>query len=289
MKRALFLLLAAIATPVQGNGWRFRLDTQALAISTPDSQSREFTTDAGLLISADYLDDLTLAAGLDRIRVQWRGADASDYQNGYFSGRWQRYPDLLPGRVTLRLDGWSMQSRTDGVTVGTGSAALAVVSFAEYAGRYGLEFGAAKSRYAGGLEVTQWSPALGFKPFSRTDWLLLRGTIARYSEPDLVQEKSTRRALQARWTHYFEPGNTLALQNLWIDLKSGERIYYIDPDAAAVANLPDLFRQGMSLGMQWRLTSHWQLLLAGGSQRVLEDGAPEHETTFAYFDIVAHW
>jgi hypothetical protein len=286
--RAIVILLLLVTLPAQADDWRARVDTRFLALATAQGDGTQRITDTGLIMGGEYMDRAGVALGFDASRMSAPGVEPLDYSTLYLSGRYHLYSDAMSGRVTVRLDGYQMTSRTPGATTGTGDAGLAVLSWQGYARRFGFEIGAGHSRYPQ-LEVEQWTPAVGFAPFSSADWITLRASGSRYSNPALVDGRAERHAGELRWTHTFPRGNAFALDEFWLDVKGGERLYYIDPDAAAVINRPDHLREAAAVGVEWSLGGPWRLLTAAGAERSGRSADDAVIGGFAFLDLICQW
>ena len=209
----------------------------------------------------------------------------TDENTLFLSGKISFHPDQLPGRLTLRLDGYagnegisftrtpsSMGGGSPRRTITAGDMFVAVnpmVSFLNYSKTFYADLGYAYSSYrsddsADDIDISQWTPTLGFGFNRAYDWLQLRTYLISLSSSNRVGDKESTAALEAKWTHWFSADAPLNLHSARLILVAGERIYTVDSDARSLYNVPDLQTSGISFGAEWKLSEQTSLLLQSG-------------------------
>ncbi|WP_295389699.1 hypothetical protein [uncultured Thiodictyon sp.] len=123
---------------------------------------------AGISFDAEYQDRGGLAGGSTYTRLNYKGGIAAlDQAAEFVSGRLNFTPDLLPGRVTLRLDGHQINNNDATNESDDVQVVAPQVSFLSHGKRVYLDLGYAYSAYGqsrignGSLRVEQWTPTLG--------------------------------------------------------------------------------------------------------------------------------
>jgi hypothetical protein len=112
------------------------------------------------------------------------------------------------------------------------------------------------------------------------------------SNPLLAQNKKSTAAAEVKWSHWFAPGNVLALHKMQVGLLAGERVFAVDGDAAAVYNLADVQRGSATLGLTWKTSDNSHIMLLGGQERYLYSNgtiANNYISRFGYVDASVQW
>jgi hypothetical protein len=273
--------------------WYWKASGQMLLKSYNDSTELNDLSGFGVGLSGDYLErgNFTAAYNFNHSNYKNAGSDVPqeiDESILFLSGRVNYHPDSLPGRLTLRLDGYygidEMQflTTTSGSPMGGGSSKKTVsledkilvmnpiVSFLNYAKSFYADLGVAFSSYRSDvsgtddIDIVQWTPTIGLGFNRAYDWLQLRAYLIDLSSSNRVAAKESTSALEAKWTHWFLANAPLNLHSARLTVISGERIYAVDSDAYSLANVPDLQTGAISVGAEWKLSEPTSLLLQGG-------------------------
>ncbi len=248
--------------------WAFNAAASATYGAYTDSIYRDRLSESGITISGDYLDKGGLTAGYGKTRVGMKNSiTATDQANLLLSGRLHFWPAALPGRLTVRLDGYRINNNdvtgnTDRVNV----VAPQVGWLSSDATLY-LDLGYANSRYQNQLTAHQTTPTVGFGFNSGADWVQLRAYLIRGLNPARAAGQSGTSGLDMKWTHFFASESPLMPASLSLGVATGERLYAVDIDAQSVANLVDMHKGAASLALTWKLTKRAKLFLLAGQSR----------------------
>lgn len=193
----------------------------------------------------------------------------------------------MPGRLTLRLDGYvgndvmRFRATTSGPSMGSGSSQQTIsikdkfvavnpmASFLNYAKTFYADLGYAYLSYRSDdngtddIDIVQWTPTLGFGFNRAYDWLQLRAYFISLSASNRVEDKDATSALEAKWTHWFPANAPLNLHSVRLTVLAGERIYAVDNDAHCLCNVTDLQTGVISIGAEWKLSEQTSVLLQG--------------------------
>lgn len=275
--------------------WYWKTSGQLLLKEYRGSAELENLSGVGVFLSGDYLERGNITAGyyFNHSNYKTAGSDVPrdiDESVLFLSGRTNHHPDLLPGRLTLRLDAYygndemRFLTTTTGSPMGGGSSKKTVslsdkivvvnptVSFLNYQKSFYADLGFAYSSYRSDvsgtddIDIAQWTPTVGFGFNRAYDWLQLRGYFIDLSSSNRVADKDSTSALEAKWTHWFSADAPLSLHSVRLTMLAGERLYAVDSDANALANVSDLQTGAISLGAEWKLSEQTNLLLQGGSE-----------------------
>ncbi|MDX8394466.1 MAG: hypothetical protein R8K21_07785 [Mariprofundales bacterium] len=291
----LFILIICLSYPLlvtasTDSNWQIKTDLQAQYGSYNKSLQRESITSTGLILAADYLErgGLSLAATVSKVNFK---TNSTITQQAYFaSARYHSYFDLLPGKLTFRVDGHMINNNditgnTDGVQV-----IAPQLSFINYANSFYMDIAYTRSSYSKNLNINQYTPTLGFAFNALSDWLQIRGYFIDVSNPARAQNKKNTSAAEIKLTHWFAPDNFLGINNIQITGLGGERIYAVDGDAAAVYNLADLQQGSGMIGLTWQLSESTQIMLLAGEERYVENIiANNYISRFAYTNLSIQW
>ncbi|MDX8378333.1 MAG: hypothetical protein R8L53_09965 [Mariprofundales bacterium] len=279
-----------LATAGTDSNWQIKTDLQAQYGSYNKSLQRESITSTGLILAADYLErgSLTLAATASKVNFK---TNSTITQQAYFaSARYHSYFDLLPGKLTFRVDGHMINNNditgnTDGVQV-----IAPQLSFINYGNSFYMDIAYTRSSYSKNLNINQYTPTLGFAFNALSDWLQIRGYFIDVSNPARAQNKKNTSAAEIKLTHWFAPDNFLGINSIQITALGGERIYAVDGDAAAVYNLADLQQGSGMIGLTWQLSESTQIMLLAGEEHYLDNTITNsYISRFAYTNLSTQW
>jgi len=255
-------LTAALAVPAWAAGeWTTTAGAQVVYGSYGSSTQRDQVTGYGAVLSSDYLERGGFTLGLNRTDIKMNAGYEDIGQNALFaSGKLNFTPDGVAGRLTGRMDVHVINNDdatndTDGV-----KAYAPQVAYLSFDKRRYFDLGYARSIYRNDLDVNQFTPTVGFALNEGADWLQVRGWLIDPSNVARAQGESSTTALEAKLTHWFGANKPLGLDNVRLSALVGKRIYAVDPDAGAVANLSDVQRGGVSLGGEWKLGKSMSVL-----------------------------
>ncbi|HEY9051948.1 MAG TPA: hypothetical protein VIQ03_10420 [Gammaproteobacteria bacterium] len=235
------------------------------------------------------------------------------YYNGWFS----RYPEFLPGKVNFALNYYSGSESTAGsgnnapgntgqnkpspiTTTNTFTDSLEiinpVISFINYSKTFYMDIGYAKSEYktsdtiVGNLNVTQWSPAIGFSLNNQYDWIQLRQYNIELSNSIRTPGTDSTLARSLSWTHWLKKDHDETLDNISLILLSGERLYAVDHDARKIFNLSDMQTGSYIVGANWKEKTDIDYYIYGGYEKYRDvAGNDNYNSLFIYTGIKSRW
>jgi len=295
-KIRIFICTAVLFTSgsLLADPWKMRLDVGTLYGSYSDSELRDSVAGLDLFVAGDYFDQYGFTVGLNRSAVTATPLSEDISQQGLFlSGRKHFYPETLPGTLTTRFDAYltDSESQFSGTTLQQQvKTVMPSIQFADYAGHYLLDLGFAYSNYDSGLAVSQWTPTFAWGMNNKSDWLQVRGYFINYSDSSAAQGRSSAKAVELKWSHWFHNAKGLMPDRLQLNKVFGERLYTVDPDVAAVNTLTDTDREPLSLSALWYIGSQWQVLLASGIQNSTNNVINNaYRNNYIYMDLAYVW
>lgn len=272
IQRFLALLLISLAANASAfESWTFSLTPQTTYGGYSDSPVRNKTVSEGALLNMQYLERDAFLFGYFPLQLYYKNNIPELHQATYYgSFRNFQTPDFLSGWLTLRLDGYRINSNnptheTDDVTV-----VQPIISYINYAKTYYLDFGYAASWYGlsnignGGLHVSQFTPSFGMGFNENTNWVRFRLYEIYASNNVRAQYMTHTDGLEVTLSHYILYYPFFVPNRIDLNVYLGNRTYTVDSDALLVYNLGDVQRSGVYLQANWRLSSHVDFLINGG-------------------------
>jgi hypothetical protein len=294
-----YVLVAFMLAPgiLLADDWYYKIGGQVLYKAYSGSaQLSDFTGLAGYL-SADYLErgGFSLGFHVNQTDYQADQADAprqADENILYLGGKLNTFPDVLPGKLTLRVDAYlgrdelrfSQVVSQPGPMGGSSSrqtytvrddfwAVNPIISFLNYEKTFYADLGYAYSSYdssdsgTDNISIQQWTPTLGLGFNRAYDWLQLRAYLIHLSDSNRITNKEATSALEIKWDHWFGVNPPLGLHRVGVNMLTGERIYAIDSDACGLCTVPDLQDGVIALGAEWLIAEQASLLLQVGQEK----------------------
>lgn len=292
MKKIIFALCCLLAGQAQaGEWWSWNAAVQTTALSNQGSQLRKGAGEVGLLLSGDYLEARGFTLAYTATAVQMLQGQADINQRALFiSMREHFYNDWLAGRFTLRADGHRV-SNDDGTGLSDDVRAGALqLGYTDHARQYYFDAGFARSNYRDLLYIDQFTPSMGLALQDGYAWLQLRSYLIRFSDAALAQGYRQTRALETKYTYWFEPGSRFKPDHIQLAHLYGQRLFAVDMDAGSLGNLSDLQTGGLALGLEWKVGRDNKLLLLGGQNRYENVSlSNQYKGNFLYLNWNSGW
>ncbi len=305
------IVLMALLFPGQvwsGGDWYSKAGVEALERTYSGSDYYDDLAGFGAYVSADYLEKTSFIVGYNYNKRQYKsgltGAPSDMKESIVFLGAsGNYYLDSLPGKLTLRLDGYVGQDKYNNFSVpapmGGGTQNISIkdnftvlnptVSFLNFAKTFYLDLGFAYSTYksndsannninithpkkniiVGGsstddITVTQWTPTIGFGFNRAVDWLQFRSYLIEYSSSNRVDFKDSAVSLETKWIHWFSSDPFLGMESASLILLAGERIYAVDSDSYSLYNFADMQNSSLAMNAKWKFANQLDFILQAG-------------------------
>ncbi len=305
-----FVFIALIfSSHVWSDGdWYGKGGVEALERSYSSSVYYDDLAGFGVYAAADYLEKASFIAGYNYNKRQYKsglaGAPSDMKESIVFLGAsGNYYLDNIPGKLTLRLDGYVGQDKYNNYSVpapmGGGTQNVSIkdkftvlnpsVAFLNHTKTFYLDLGFAYSTYksndsannninithpkkniiVGGsttddITVTQWTPTIGLGFNRAVDWLQFRSYLIHYSSSNRVDFKDSTSALETKWIHWFSSNSFLGVESASFTLLAGERIYAVDRDSYSLYSFADMQKSSLALSAKWKLDDQLSLIIQAG-------------------------
>jgi hypothetical protein len=246
------------------SAWTFNGGVSASNGAYKKAVTRDKIQESMVSLSGNFLDQGGLAAHYEKTHYSLKSGGAGTEQVALlFSGHLDfKSSDATPARTTLRLDNHRIYNNdSSGYTDNVVAYAPQLSWLSGDRSQY-VDLGLGYSRYQYQMIVRQFTPTLGFALRKQADWIQLRGYYIDGMTPARADGKSKTMALETKWTHTFSLPIKHWPQSMTVGVSKGERRYAIDMDEQTVANLDDLDKGVVSLGLTWELAKKYKLILS---------------------------
>ncbi|MEA2080933.1 MAG: hypothetical protein U9P00_13980 [Pseudomonadota bacterium] len=266
------MTLVALGVPTEASSessgpWYLSTTAQVVYEGYSGSDERDSLTGTGLFLDADYLEKAGFTAGYNYTRVEFKSGTSSIDQNTWFlSGRWNFYPDQVPGKITARLDGYILDNDDEDLTGSTDNVNVIapMVSFVNHSKTRYLDIGYAYSDYGSSSSVNQFTMTGSFAFGQHDDWLQLRAYYIDLSSDLRARGTNDTTALEVKWTRWLQSQALLGMDTAHVGALLGNRVLAVDPDTAIVYNLSDKQTGSLFGSGEWKLKNQWRVLVATG-------------------------
>ncbi len=288
--------------------WQTKIVPQAYWQSYESSMSRKHAANAGVYLIADYLDSGRLGFGYNYTKLDLTNNAEISEDILYISGQYSLFPDMLPGKLALRLDAYIGDSTLQyNVTnppskVGGGSTTIKEstditafqpqLAFSNYAKTFYADIGYAYSKYNGIsiTEVKQITPTLGFGWNDGYDWLQLRAYLIKIDDAASAYSNNQLESLEAKYTYWFKDKTAMNMDFIRLSILVGERALAVDPDAGVIYSSADKQKGSIDGSIQWKLSERSNILtLVGYNHYVNDTLLDDYNSTLFYINLQQKW
>lgn len=322
-KRLINVVIAAVALSsssclqAANDDWRETGILQAYLQSYDGATSRQLAFNAGVYLEADYLDSGGVSAGYNFTFSTFdNNAELTEHMF-YLSGRYHHFTDVLPGKLTYRLDGYIGEDTLrynvnnppgsiggggmGGRMMGGGTSTISestdifayqpIIAFINHAKTYYVNIGYAYSKYDGisETEVDQLTPTVGFGWNDSFDWLQLRGFFIEVESATSSRSSEKFESLEIKYTHWFSDTSSSAPELWRISVVAGERLFAIDPDAAVIYSTADKQTASLTASMQWKLSDTSRVLTLINYNQYESDIQEDYDSMLVYINLQRRW
>ena len=322
-------LLLSITAYSQGSDdtWQNSVIPQMYWQGYADSIARDSAYNAGLYLVSEYLDSSKFRAGYNYTVVNLKDdADITEHMF-YLSGEHSMFPDMLPGKLIFRLDGYRGQSTLEYnvdnppviVTVinmgggkKPGGSTTTIISggsttikqsaditafqpqlaFSNYAKTFYADIGYAYSKYEGTskVEVDQFTPTIGFGWNDGYDWLQLRLYLIKIHGAALVFSDNQLESLETKYTYWFKDDSSTNMDFVRLSLLAGERALAVDSDAGVIYSTADKQNGSLQASIQWKLSDTSSMLTLVNYSRFVSDALLDnYDSVLLYVNLQHKW
>ena len=252
-----FMFFNTIQTAHAGDEWYLSATVSAMPGTYSGSVQRDNLFSGSLWLNADYLDRLSFAVAYNTLSLSFKdtGSGAFDVNQDAFAGRFQYhfFVDAIGGKLTTQLVMHAI-SNDDGTGFTDNVDVIAPkIAYINFNNDMYLDVEYTQSKYNNSnLTVDQISPSMGFGFNQKADWLRLKAYLINTSDKNLSQGEDSLASIDVKWTHWLAPDAMLGINNFFIDVLAGERIFAVDNDAFSVYNLADIQQGSFSFGLAWK-------------------------------------
>jgi len=285
-----------------------------------DSDTHNNTVNIGVYLNSEYLDSDKLTIGYYNTNTFLKNKALLSESIFHLSGQHDIFLDIMPGKLTLRLDTYFGESILEyntanppgsmggggmgdsGKTTGGGSVTIKetanMSSFQPQLGYSNLSktfyanIGYAYSKYNGTstTEVKQLTPTIAFGWNDSYDWLQLRAYQININDTASAYNKNKFESLEAKYTHWIKDSNLYNIEYVRFSILSGERVLAVDSDARIIYSSADMQKGSVEASVQWKVSKNDKILaLMNYSRYTNQVSLDDYNSVLLYINYQNQW
>lgn len=261
-----------------------------------DAELRDNFYSGSAWLNVDYIDIYSFAIAYNRLNINSKDAvpGAFDVTQDAVAGRFQYYfyNDTLGGKITAQLVAYQISNDAPSTQAGGPQIISPKFVYTNYAKDLNLGFEYVWSSYSDNsdLIVEQFAPSIGIGFNKNSNWVQLTAYLIQSDNKILSQGEESLTSADIKWTHWFSPNAFLGLDNLFIDVLAGERIFAVDNETFTVYNLEDVQQGSVLLGLGWRVGEDFDVTAIAGVEKyknkIIDN---EYDREYLYISLTQHW
>ena len=294
---SVLFLSGMLATNVYADErWYIDATVNGMAGRYSDAELRDNFYSGSAWLNIDYIDIYSFAVAYNHLNINSKDAvpGAFSVTQDAVAGRFQYYfyNDTLGGKITAQLVAYEISNDLPSVQAGGAQIISPKFVYTNYAKDLSLDFEYVWSSYSDNsdLIVHQFAPSIGFGFNSNLDWLHFKAFLIQSDNKFLTQGEESLASAEIKWTHGFSPNALFGLDNLFIDVLAGERIFAVDNETFTVYNLEDVQQGSVLLGLGWRVGEDFDVTAIAGVEKyknkIIDN---EYNREYLYIRLTQHW
>ena len=285
-----------------------------------DSDTHNSTINIGAYMSYEYLDSDKLILGYNNTNTFLNNNAKISENTFHFSAQHNVFLDILPGKLTFRLDTYFGRSTLEykilnppgsigaggmgksGKITGGGSATVEEssdmtsyqpqLSYINFAKTFYADLGYAYSEYSGTskTEVKQVTPTIGFGWNDSYDWLQFRFYRIDINDSASSNSKNKFESLETKYTHWTRNSDNTDIEYVRFSVLTGERVFAIDSDARVNYSNSDMQRGSIETSVQWKVSNTGKILaLVNYSRYINQVSLDNYNSVLLYINYQNQW
>lgn len=253
------------------------------------SDTHNNTVNIGIYMNSEYLDSDKLTIGYYNTNTSLKNNALLSENIFHLSGQHDIFLDIMPGKLTLRLDTYFGQSILEYNTANPpgsmsgggmgnsgkltgGSATIKEtadissfqpqLSYSNFAKTFYADIGYAYSEYKGNssTKVKQLTPTVAFGWNDSYDWLQLRAYQIDIDDTASAYNKNKFESLEVKYTHWIKDSVLNNIEYLRLSTLIGDRMLAVDPDARIIYSSADMQTGSIEASVQWKISKTDKIL-----------------------------
>jgi len=314
------MLLKMEYSQAEDSSWQSKITPHLYWQKYNDSDTHNSTVNIGVYLDSEYLDSDELTIGFYSTNTSLKN-DAELSENIFhLSGQHNIFLDLMPGKLTLRLDTYFGQSVLEynianppgsmggggmgnsGKTTGGGSATIKEtadissfqpeLSYSNFAKTFYADIGYAYSKYNGTstTEVKQFTPTIAFGWNDSYDWLQLRAYLINIDDTTAAYDKNKFESLEVKYTHWIKESKLNNIEYLRLSTLIGDRMLAVDSDARIIYSSADMQTGSIEASIQWKISKTNKILtLLNYSRYTNQVSLDDYNSVLLYINYQNQW
>jgi hypothetical protein len=276
--------------------WYIDATVNGLAGQYSDSELRDNFYSGSAWLNVDYIDIYSFAVAYNNLNVNFKntGPVEFDINQQAFAGRFQYYfyNDTLGGKITTQLVAYNVSNDVRPAVAGDIIIVSPKIVYTSYGKGLSMDFEYVWSRYSdnGNLIVQQFAPSIGFGFNKKSDWLMLKAYLIRSDNKFITQGEEELISARIKWSHWLSPNAIFGLDNFFIDVLAGERVFAVDNESFTLYNLEGVQQGSVLLGLGWRVGEDFDVTAIAGVEEYKNKFIDnEYRREYLYISLSKHW
>ena len=283
------ILLNMVSCQADDEKWKSKITPHLYWQGYNGSDTHNNTVNIGAYLNSEYLDSYKLTIGYYNTNTSLKNNALLSENILHLSGQHDIFLDIMPGKLTLRLDTYFGQSILEYNTANPpgsmsaggmgnsgkitgGSATIKEtanmssfqpqIGYSNFAKTFYADIGYAYSKYNGtsSTEVKQLTPTVGFFWNDSYDWLQLRAYQINIDDTASAYNKNKFESLEIKYTHWIKDSVLNNIEHLRLSALIGDRILAVDPDARIIYSSADMQTGSIEASVQWKISKTDKIL-----------------------------
>ena len=283
------------------------------------SDTHNNTVNIGIYLNSEYLDSDKLTIGYYNTNTSLKNNALLSENILHLSGQHDIFLDIMPGKLTLRLDTYFGQSILEYNTANPpgsmsgggmgnsgkltgGSATIKEtadissfqpqLSYSNFAKTFYADIGYAYSEYKGtsSTEVKQLTPTVAFGWNDSYDWLQLRAYQINIDDTASAYNKNKLESLEVKYTHWIKDSVLNNIEYLRLSTLIGDRLLAVDPDARIIYSSADMQTGSIEASVEWKISKTDKILtLVNYSLYTNQVSLDDYNSVLLYINYQNKW
>jgi len=283
------------------------------------SDTHNNTVNIGIYLNSEYLDSDKLTIGYYNTNTSLKNNALLSENILHLSGQHDIFLDIMPGKLTLRLDTYFGQSILEYNTANPpgsmsgggmgnsgkltgGSATIKEtadissfqpqLSYSNFAKTFYADIGYAYSEYKGtsSTEVKQLTPTVAFGWNDSYDWLQLRAYQINIDDTASAYNKNKLESLEVKYTHWIKDSVLNNIEYLRLSTLIGDRMLAVDPDARIIYSSADMQTGSIEASVEWKISKTDKILtLVNYSLYTNQVSLDDYNSVLLYINYQNKW
>ena len=300
VKKLIFIALVSsillVTNAFADKRWYVSATLNGMAGKYSESDYRNDLFSGSAWLNVDYIDVYSVAVAYNNLNVNYTdvGMGSYDINQESVAARFQYnfYNDALGGKITTQLVAHSVTNDSPLMLSDDVVIVAPKIIYTNYSKTFVIDFEYVYSDYSNNNEfiMEQFSPAIGFGFNKNSDWVQIKAFLIQSSERKFSQDEESLTSIKINWQHEFYSPTLFGINDFFIDVLSGERVFAVDNETFSVLNLEGVQQGSVLFGLGWRVGEDFDVAAVVGTEKyknkLIDD---TYNREHLYISLTKHW